>query len=383
MMAPTEKDGLQEHVKRLLEWYAVHGRPLPWRRDPTPYEVLVSEVMLQQTQVGTVLRYYPVFLSRFPDVVALAKASQEDVLAVWAGLGYYSRARNLHAAARLIVEKHEGAIPFGLEELLGLPGVGEYTARAVRLFAYGVPEVPVDANVERVVSRLAAEDEPVYLQRVRRRIEQLVREFFAHADPPTVIHALMDLGATVCLPRNPACAVCPLRAACRAVAEGRVAEIPVKGEKRPVTSVNEWRIVLVDDENRLLLWKRRADQRWGGLWEFLRVERHSDESATAARRRIRGLLKDHGLRARVLSLGTPVVYSVTRYRVSATPWFGRWLGGSPKVRSNGEHTEAAWISFEDLEGLPMSTPQRRIALSFADLFARRDPRASGGVYGDR
>jgi A/G-specific adenine glycosylase len=217
----------------LLAWYARHRRVLPWRAPPgeaaDPYRVWLSEVMLQQTTVKAVGPYYGRFLARWPDVAALAAAPLEDVLKAWAGLGYYARARNLHACARAVVERHGGRFPSSEQALRALPGIGAYTAAAVAAIAYDAPATPVDGNIERVVARLFAVDEP--LPAAKPRLQALAKSLTPRQRPGDFAQALMDLGATICTPKRPACALCPLMQMCAARALGGPEEFPVKAAR--------------------------------------------------------------------------------------------------------------------------------------------------------
>jgi A/G-specific adenine glycosylase len=218
----------------LLAWYDRHRRILPWRarrgETPDPYRVWLSEIMLQQTTVKAVAPYYARFLARWPAVAALAKASLDDVLRAWAGLGYYARARNLHACAKTVVEQHGGIFPDNIEALRALPGIGDYTAAAVAAIAFDAPAVPVDGNVERVVARLfAIEDE---LPAVKPAIKRLAASLLPTGRAGDFAQALMDLGATICSPRRPACALCPWTGSCLAHARGDQETFPRKAPKR-------------------------------------------------------------------------------------------------------------------------------------------------------
>ncbi len=352
----------REVATRVLAWYAEHARPLPWRDGATPYEVLVSEVMLQQTQVATVLRYFRRFLDRFPDVRSLAEASDDELLGLWAGLGYYRRALNLRAAAQAIVRHFNGTIPRDLAALRALPGLGDYTARAVLLFAFDLPEVPIDANLERVLARLLGEDRPIKSREARARLEGFVRELFRFGPPQTLVHALMDHGALICTARSPRCDACSLRPLCAAAREGRVHELPVKNGRTQVQHEHEWRTVLLDKAGRTLIWRRQQHRRWGGLWEFLRVDaRDNGPDSGGAEDAVVAALQEKGLCARFLLAGKPIRYQVTRFRITAVPWLGKWISGHPIGLPDDEHTEAAWVEVATINRWPMSTPQRRIA----------------------
>jgi A/G-specific adenine glycosylase len=252
----------------LLDWFGAHARDLPWRVNRTPYRVWLSEVMLQQTRVAVVVDYYLRFTARFPDVAALAAASEDDVLALWSGLGYYSRGRNLHRAARVVVDECGGVFPATREGLRALPGVGEYTSAAVASLALGEAVAVVDGNVARVLARLCADpgpvDEPAGHAQTTQRATALV---LASGAPGPLNEALMELGALVCTPRSPSCGACPWRAACRAHAEGAVELYPVKAKKAARKALRVACVVVVDANDRLWLERRPGRGLFGGLWE--------------------------------------------------------------------------------------------------------------------
>jgi A/G-specific adenine glycosylase len=265
-------------IEALLGWFDGAWRRLPWRDGPdaavSPWAVLVSELMLQQTRVDTVVPKWHAWMARFPDVEALAAASVDDALALWTGLGYYRRARNLHRAAQLVVERHGGQIPAELDALRALPGVGAYTAGAVRSIGFGLPAAAVDGNVVRVLARLGAERGDVSLAAVRARLDArahaLAHAPTASARPAAWTQALMELGALVCTPTRPGCAACPLAAHCPVA--GAAEGIPVKpprSKPRPVRAS----ALLVHDGQRVLLARRGPTGRWAGLWEPLTSER--------------------------------------------------------------------------------------------------------------
>ena len=214
--------------ERILSWYAQHRRDLPWRKTRDPYRIWISEIMLQQTQVDTVIPYYHRFIEKFPVVEDLAEASMEDVLKVWENLGYYSRARNLHAAAGQLVKRSGGRFPENRDGLLLLPGIGPYTAAAIMSFAFGEQIATVDGNVKRVMSRLFAVPEPIDQSPTRRRLHDLAAELVPERNPSEFNQGLMDLGATVCTPRRPSCRSCPLQGLCLAFQEGLQETLPIK-----------------------------------------------------------------------------------------------------------------------------------------------------------
>lgn len=268
VVAPAQVAYLQES---LLAWYEACRRDLPWRRTRDPYAIWVSEIMLQQTRVETVIPYYERFLAKFPTALALAEAPPDEVLAAWSGLGYYRRARLLLEGARVVAAKG-GAVPGDREGLLGVPGIGRYTAGAIASIAFGQAVGLVDGNVARVLARLFAIDDDMR-KRGMRIAEKLADAIVARRDPGAWNQALMELGATVCTPRSPSCETCPLAKACRARAEGRVAELPVLSAKAPPVARRVQAIVATrHGDGAVLLARRRPDRTFGGLWEPPSIE---------------------------------------------------------------------------------------------------------------
>lgn len=252
--------------KRLLEWYRKHKRDLPWRRTRDPYRIWVSEIMLQQTRVAAVIPYYERFLALFPDAAVLASAKEQKLLAAWAGLGYYSRARNLQRAARSIVEL--GRFPNDYASLRDLPGVGDYTAAAVASIAFRRPHAVLDGNVLRVLSRMAAERGDIRSTPVRRRLAALAETLLDRKRPGEFNQTLMELGATVCIPRQPACAACPVRRYCHGRRLGIENELPIKSA-RPDAARRELHLLAIEKGDKMLLWQRPADsRRLAGFWEL-------------------------------------------------------------------------------------------------------------------
>ncbi|MBV9948638.1 MAG: A/G-specific adenine glycosylase [Myxococcales bacterium] len=257
----------------LLAWYRSARRDLPWRRARDPYAIWVSETMLQQTRVETVLPYYERFMRELPTLQSLAEAPEERVLALWSGLGYYRRARMLRAAAQRVASAHGGRVPSDADALRALPGVGEYTAGAIASIAFGRPAALVDGNVARVLARLFAVEDDIRGARGRAVLWEIARRLVAQGaeDPGDWNQALMELGATVCTPREPRCAACPARDHCRALALGVARELPRVGPRRAPLVVRRAAVVL-SSRTSVLLARRRPETLWGGLWEPPTVE---------------------------------------------------------------------------------------------------------------
>lgn len=252
---------------RLLGWYAEHGRSLPWRGTRDPYRIWLSEIMLQQTTVTAVIPYYERFLKVFPSLRTLAEASLDQVIELWAGLGYYSRARNLHRAALLVAKDFAGEFPDTLAGLVALPGVGRSTAGAILSLAFDLPAPILDGNVRRVLIRLFAWDEDPRSSRSEKQLWQWAGLLMSAERPHDYAQAIMDLGATVCTPRDPQCADCPCQGVCLACLQGRAAELPVKRPAR-VVPVRHQAVVLIHENDRLRVTQRPPEGLLGGLWEF-------------------------------------------------------------------------------------------------------------------
>jgi A/G-specific adenine glycosylase len=257
---------MNEFRADLLEWFATHQRDLPWRRTRDPYAIWISEIMLQQTRVAAVIPYYERFLARFPTFQALADSPEAELLAHWAGLGYYYRARNLQKAARVMCES--GAFPTSYEEIRRLPGVGDYTAAAIGSIAFGLPHAVLDGNVFRVLSRVCDDTTNIAANAGRKHFAKVADELLDGTQPGPFNQAMMELGATICLPGNPQCLLCPVARFCGARGSGRQNELPVKIVAR--RSVEEHRTVFwIERGGDLLLWQRAANSRlMPGFWEL-------------------------------------------------------------------------------------------------------------------
>lgn len=286
-----EQFELEKIVEPLLSWYDAHARILPWREEPTAYRVWVSEIMLQQTRVEAVKPYYERFMKALPDVSSLAQAKEETLLKLWEGLGYYNRVRNLNKAAIQVMEKYQGVLPNTYEELLSLPGIGSYTAGAVASIAYKRSVPAVDGNVLRVISRIRLDERDILQASVKKSVEQDIKEIMPHDRPGDFNQALMELGATVCIPNGePKCGECPWNAFCLAGKKGCMTDYPKKTPKKARTI--EYKTILVlQDEQKTALRKRPAKGLLAGMYEFPWLEGIQDEDKVLAH------LKELGLQA--------------------------------------------------------------------------------------
>ncbi|WP_432360834.1 A/G-specific adenine glycosylase [Sporosarcina sp. UB5] len=265
----------KEFRKALITWYLEEKRDLPWRRTSNPYYIWVSEVMLQQTRVDTVIPYYERFIEKFPTLADLANADEEEVLKMWEGLGYYSRARNLQAGVQEVVTTYDSRIPENRKEISKLKGVGPYTAGAVLSIAFGVPEHAVDGNVMRVLSRILMIEDDIAIPRTRKLFEEVVMALIDKEDPSSFNQGLMELGATICTPR-PKCLLCPVREFCAAFHEGRQEDLPVKSKKGKMRTVPVLSFAIRNTEGKWLMTQRPAEGLLANMWEFPMVENNTE-----------------------------------------------------------------------------------------------------------
>jgi A/G-specific adenine glycosylase len=356
-------------AKRLLNWYARHQRALPWRGTSDPYRVWVSEIMLQQTQVETVRPYYARWLARFPTVEALAAAPQQAVLAAWEGLGYYSRARNLHRAAQLVAANHGGALPRTLEGLRALPGIGRYTAAAIASIAFGVDAAVLDGNVKRVLARVFDVREDVRAPAGEARLWTLAESLVPPGRAGDYNQALMDLGATICTPRAPACLLCPLRELCAAFRLGVQHERPVKVE-RPALPERSLAAGVVWKRGRVLIAQRAARGLLGGLWAFpaTALEGPDDASEAERARTLRKALRgEWGLSVRTGQEAQTLEHGFTHFRQRLHVFDCRWQAG----RLRRAEQPRKWVWPSALAEYPMGKMDRAIARRVAGEGARR------------
>jgi A/G-specific adenine glycosylase len=324
--APRDRSG--PHAALLLAWYDRHRRVLPWRAAPgeraDPYRVWLSEIMLQQTTVRAVAPYYARFLARFPDVQRLAAAPLDDVLKLWAGLGYYARARNLHACAIAVAERHGGIFPDTEEGLRTLPGIGPYTAAAIAAIAFARCHMPVDGNVERVISRLYAVEEE--LPRAKGEIARLAQALMPRERPGDFAQAMMDLGATICTPKSPACALCPFMSDCAARQLGLAETFPRKGAKTTGTLRRGAAFVLIRGDDSILLRARPAKGLLGGMSEVPTTAWSADYDLA------RALAEAPAYRTRWRKLPGVVTHTFTHFPLELTVYAARVPADAPASR---------------------------------------------------
>jgi len=374
----------------LLAWYDSIRRDLPWRRTRDPYRIWISEVMLQQTQVVTVIPFWERFVARFPDPASLARADETEVLRLWEGLGYYRRARSLHAAAKLIVERHQGRFPETFDEVSALPGIGRYTAGAILSIGLDQPLPILEGNTIRVHSRMRAVRDDVGSTATQRRLWEIATGWIddstvAVERPGDLNQALMELGATVCRVRAPECGSCPVARWCEGTRTGIAASLPIDLRKTDVVDRSEG-IVVVRRGERVLLRRCGRDERWAGLWDFPRYELSRplelprrgaaarrgpfrpepllfdspDEHAAAL---TEALQRDTGLATELVDTGWRHRHAVTRYRIRLGCWQAVRVAGRLKGRDDdaGRGVVWEWVESSDLDDRPLSVTGRLIA----------------------
>jgi A/G-specific adenine glycosylase len=338
---------------RLLGWFRRHRRDLPWRTSCDPYRIWLAEVMLQQTRIAAVLPYYDRFLSRFPSVESLARACEEQVLGLWSGLGYYSRARNLHRAAKAIVAQHNGQFPRDLEAALQLPGIGRYTAAAVLSIAYKVPIAALDGNVVRVLARIGATRGDLRAPRSRRQLAKWARTLLAQRSPGDWNQALMELGETICTPKNPRCNVCPAARLCRAYAQKLTGEIPAPRGKRKPVAIRIAAAILCDPRRRTILVRdpgTQEDALFSRMWQFpaVRVSRQPEAELSA---HLRASLAIDAPSLEPLPVAR---HTVTFRNITLLPFLARVARLPKRVRTR-------ILPLSRLRQLPVSSATRKIA----------------------
>lgn len=349
-------------AEQLVAWFARSQRDLRWRQAHNatdPYRILVSEVMLQQTTVAAVGPFYERFLNRFPDVRALAEAPESEVLALWAGLGYYARARNLQKAAKAVVGEHRGEFPRELNAIVGLPGVGRYTAGAVSSIAFNSRSPIVDANVARVLSRVLPLEGDLKTSRNQEKLWEAATQIVEvePVEPREVNPAMMELGALICTPKNPRCPVCPVNEMCAAKAQGRQTELPFIAAKKAPTPMFDACALGVDGVGRVLLRRRPDDAKtwWSGMWELPRVTRSDGEPSADALRRLGEELR---VQWKPQLLAATVKHGVTRYAIELECW-------RVQVQSLEERDDLKWVSSSGSRELAMPSTMRRLFERFA------------------
>ena len=339
----------------LLTWYDTNARQLPWRSFPTPYRVWVSEIMLQQTRVETVLPYFERFLNHFPNLETLALASQEEVLRLWEGLGYYSRARNLHKAAQVILSERAGQIPSTMLDLEALPGIGHYTAAAIASIAFGVPAAAVDGNVKRIYSRILALQEALGTSGFEKAVEDHAQTVLSPDRPGDFNQALMDLGSNLCLPRQPLCLACPVQSYCLAFRQGVQNKLPIRNKKSPLPHY-EVCAAVIQFGGKVLLSQREQKGLLAGLWEFPggKLEQEDTSLEDCLKREV---MQKTGMEITVAEKIGVFEHAYTHFKITVHAWQALLLS-TPTI---GLPENLRWVLISDLPTYPMGKVARLVA----------------------
>lgn len=345
----------EEFNSLLINWYQKNARSLPWRGHSDPYAIWVSEIMLQQTRVDTVIPYFDRWMQLFPDVSSLAAASENAVLKAWEGLGYYSRARAMHKTARILVEKYNARLPDDHEALTRLPGIGPYTAAAIASIAFERHYAVLDGNVKRVLARLLLYKQPVNTPAAEKELREIAHGLLPAKDIGDYNQAIMELGALICLPRSPKCDLCPVSTLCGANKENRQSELPVMKEKAVVPHITVTAGIL-HQNGRVLIAKRPSSGLLGGMWEFPggKVE----ENETHAQALVRELREELGIAASVGNLLGEYHHAYTHFRVTLYAYHAGIESGEVAAL---QPSDIQWVQIMELENYPMGKIDRMIS----------------------
>ena len=346
---------MDEFTRQILNWYSRQGRKLPWRGSVNPYEVWVSEIMLQQTRVEAVIPYFKRWMERFPSIADLAAASEQEVLSVWEGLGYYSRARNLHHAAVIVAEEYGGEIPREPRKLRRLPGIGQYSAGAIASMAFGQDIAALDANIRRVLARVFDVGQPADSAAGKGILWKLAEEHLPKGRAGEFNQALMDLGATICLSKKPRCLLCPLSGLCRAYQLGIQEQRPVLKPKAEIPHYTVTAAV-IRREGKVLLAKRPSNGLLGGMWEFPGGKIETDETLEECL--AREIREELGVNIQVGAPFGVYRHAYTHFRITLHAFFCELIEDEPKPI---EAAELAWVGSSELQLYPMGKVDRLIA----------------------
>lgn len=350
----------------LLPWFEHAQRPMPWRENRTPYRVWVSEIMLQQTRVDTVIPYYLRWMEAFPTLQDLAAADQQTVLKHWEGLGYYSRARNLHRAAKEVVDRFGGVVPSDPDELGSLPGIGPYTRAAILSLAFGQSFAVLDGNVERVLTRICAIDGDIRSPKVKEGLRRLVTRLLGDFPPGPFNESLMELGATVCLPANPRCEVCPLAGSCRAFRSDRVTEFPYKSKTKPIPTLDVGAAITWRDEQTFLVAQRKQKGLLGGMWEFPGGKQEPGESMEACIQR--ELQEELGIDVMVGEHFLQVRHTYSHFHLRMQVHHCSWQGDMPQVL---DCADFRWVTLKECGELPFGKADLLVVKALQENGGRR------------
>jgi len=338
----------KEFATELLNWYQDHKRQMPWRGEADPYKIWISEIMLQQTRVDQATPYFQNFISLFPTVYDLAEAEQQEVLKAWEGLGYYSRARNLHAASKMVVKEFNGKVPESYDEIIKLKGIGPYTAAAVTSIAFNKPNAVVDGNVIRVLTRYYGIEDDTRSTKTRRKVQEFANELIDEENPGDFNQAMMELGSEICTPSNPDCQHCPVQSGCVATKMAKTEVIPYKSpaKKKPHHIIGVG-IIERERDDKILIALRPNDAMLGGMWEFPGGKQKDGESIQKTIER--ELEEELGVEVKAYKELMNLKHAYSHFSITMHAWFCTLISGEPKPK---ESQEVRWVSRDQLQEFP-------------------------------
>jgi A/G-specific adenine glycosylase len=346
----------------LLEWYQNHKRDLPWRQTDDPYKIWVSEIMLQQTRVDTVIPYYHRFLEAFPSVYDLAKANQQQVLKLWEGLGYYSRGRNLHHAAKQVVDEFEGKVPSTYKNITSLKGVGPYTASAILSIAYQKKFAVVDGNVVRVITRYNGITRDIRKAEVKNEVQKFMDHTVPELRPGDFNQAVMELGATVCTPSNPNCESCPLQTECTAWNTAQTDTIPYKSPSKKIPHHQIAVGIIVNENDEVLISLRPQESMLGGLWEFPGGKQEKNETLDETLRR--ELKEELDVETEVFDKFKELKHAYSHFKITMHAFWCRIKNGTPKPHSSDQ---LKWVHLSNIDHFPFPKANKSIISDLMSL----------------
>ena len=348
--------------KNLIEWYHRNRRDLPWRNTDDPYSIWVSEIMLQQTRVDTVIPYYHRFLGAFPTVFDLARADQQQVLKLWEGLGYYSRGRNLHYAAKHVAEKFNGKIPEEYDKIISLKGIGPYTAAAILSIAFQKKYAVVDGNVIRVIARYFGIEDDVRNNRTKNEVQQIADSLIPEDEPGDFNQAMMELGATVCKPQQPECDSCPLSVHCFAYNSAKTDKLPYKSKAKKVPHHQIAVGIIVNSDNKILIALRPEASMLGGLWEFPGGKKKKEE--TLRETVSRELKEELGVDVQVFEKFRELKHAYSHFKITLHAYWCKVTNGTPEPKSS---QEIRWVDLQQIDQFPFPKANKTIISALKEI----------------
>jgi A/G-specific adenine glycosylase len=349
-------------TEKLINWYKANKRDLPWRKTDDPYKIWISEIMLQQTRVDTVIPYFERFLKTFPTVYHLAKANQQQVLKCWEGLGYYSRGRNLHQAAKTVVEDFNGKIPSLYNEIIELKGIGPYSAAAILSIAFNKKYAVVDGNVIRVITRVYGIPDDIRKESVKVQVQGLADDLIDEINPGDFNQAIMELGALICTPKNPECDMCPVSEHCISLQKMETDVIPYKSPAKKIPHKEIAVGLIVNEKNELLIALRPNHSMLGGLWEFPGGKKEQKETLQEAV--IRELKEELGVDVEVYSKFRDLKHTYSHFKITLHAYWCKIINGQPTPNSS---QKLVWVGLENVDDYPFPKANKTLLNSLKKL----------------